>query len=81
MAEPEKPPGPYPVEVSVSAAVEIQTGVAVDIAAPIEVEMDFDWDEAKRLGNLEERGGDFRDAALIFREPVIEKADMRENYG
>jgi uncharacterized DUF497 family protein len=39
------------------------------------------WDEPKRLINLEERGVDFRDAALIFEGPVISKEDTREDYG
>ena len=40
----------------------------------------FEWDEGKRLSNIEERGVDFRDAALIFEGPVIVKEDTRENY-
>ena len=45
--------------------------------------MDFDceWNEEKRLSNIEERGVDFRDAALIFEGPVIAKEDTREDYG
>ncbi|TMJ70813.1 MAG: BrnT family toxin, partial [Alphaproteobacteria bacterium] len=43
--------------------------------------MDFDWDETKRLSNLEERGVDFKDAALIFEGPVIAKEDTRKDYG
>jgi uncharacterized protein len=39
------------------------------------------WDESKRLSNIEERGVDFRDAALIFEGPVITKVDTREDYG
>jgi len=39
------------------------------------------WDESKRLSNIEERGVDFRDAALIFEGPVITKEDSREDYG
>jgi uncharacterized protein len=39
------------------------------------------WDEPKRLSNIEERGVDFRDAALIFEDPVITKEDSREDYG
>jgi uncharacterized DUF497 family protein len=39
------------------------------------------WDEHKRLSNLEERGVDFRDAALIFEGPVISKEDTRGDYG
>jgi uncharacterized DUF497 family protein len=41
----------------------------------------FEWDEGKRLSNIEERGVDFRDAALIFEGPVIVKEDTREDYG
>lgn len=43
--------------------------------------MDFEWDEAKRLNNIEERGVDFRDAALISGGTVIAKEDTREDYG
>lgn len=43
--------------------------------------MEFEWDEEKRLSNIEERGVDFRDAALIFEGPIINKEDTRENYG
>jgi uncharacterized DUF497 family protein len=43
--------------------------------------MDFEWDEAKRLSNIEERGIDFRDAALIFEGTVIAKEDTREDHG
>ena len=42
--------------------------------------MDFEWDEAKRLSNIEERGIDFRDAALIFEGTVIAKEDARDDY-
>ena len=41
----------------------------------------FEWDEEKRITNIEERGVDFRDAALIFEGPVITKEDTRANYG
>ena len=41
----------------------------------------MEWDESKRLSNIEERGVDFRDAALIFEGPVLSKEDTRENYG
>src|ERR1700730_7216922 len=43
--------------------------------------MDSEWDEAKRLSNIEERGVDFRDAALIFEGIVIAREDKREDYG
>ena len=42
---------------------------------------EVDWDEPKRLSNIEERGVDFRDAALIFEGPVLCKEDTREDYG
>jgi uncharacterized DUF497 family protein len=45
------------------------------------MDLEFEWDEEKRISNIEERGVDFRDAALIFEGPVITKEDTRENYG
>ncbi len=42
---------------------------------------DFEWDEDKRLANLRNRGVDFREAALIFVNPVIEGEDDREDHG
>jgi uncharacterized DUF497 family protein len=41
----------------------------------------FQWDEDKRLHNVKERGVDFRVAARIFKNPVIEAIDHREDYG
>ena len=41
----------------------------------------FEWDEDKRQRNLEERGVDFRLAALIFENPVLESDDDRNDYG
>lgn len=41
----------------------------------------FEWDEQKRHANIAERGVDFRLAALIFENPVIESEDTREDYG
>jgi uncharacterized DUF497 family protein len=38
-------------------------------------------DEEKRRRNLDEHGVDFRDAALIFENPVVEAEDGRSNYG
>ena len=81
MAELEQPSGPYPVESSISMPIEIRADVVVAHVLPIEIKMDFEWDEVKRLSNLEERGVDFRDAALIFEGTVIAKEDMRDNYG
>jgi len=43
--------------------------------------MSVEWDENKRLGNLEDHGVDFQDAALIFLGPVIEAEDTRTEYG
>ena len=57
-----------------------QAEIAVNQEMPI-VFVTFEWDEEKRLKNLEERGVDFRDAALIFEGPAIAKEDTRENYG
>jgi uncharacterized protein len=41
----------------------------------------FEWDEAKRLRNIAEHGVDFRLAALVFRGPVLEARDERQDYG
>ena len=41
----------------------------------------FEWDENKRALNIQDHGVDFRLAAGIFLEPVIEKVDTRQNYG
>ena len=43
--------------------------------------MSFEWDEAKRLGNIEKHGVDFRLAAGIFFGPTVEADDTREDYG
>jgi uncharacterized DUF497 family protein len=40
-----------------------------------------EWDEGKRRSNLSEHGVDFADAALIFRNPVLEAEDRRAEYG
>ena len=40
-----------------------------------------EWDEAKRRSNLTHHGVDFKDAALIFENPVIEAEDTRFEYG
>ena len=41
-----------------------------------------EWDEAKRLRNLRERGGDFIDAALVFANAeLLEAIDDRNDYG
>ncbi len=41
----------------------------------------FEWDEQKRVTNIEQHGVDFRVAALIFENPVIEAIDDREDHG
>ena len=43
--------------------------------------MGFEWDEEKRLSNIEYHQVDFRVAVRIFRNPVIEAPDEREDYG
>ncbi len=43
--------------------------------------MDVEWDEEKRRRNLEERGVDFQDAAVIFVGPTVEAEDRRRIYG
>jgi hypothetical protein len=43
--------------------------------------MRFEWDERKRVGNLENHGVDFKDAALIFDGIVFEAEDKRSDYG
>ena len=40
----------------------------------------FEWDEAKRRSNIKDHGVDFRLAARIFRETVIEAEDRRGGY-
>lgn len=40
----------------------------------------FEWDEGKRLENLAARGVDFRVAARIFENPVLEAPDTRTDY-
>lgn len=34
------------------------------------MDLEFEWDEDKRISNIEERGVDFIDAALIFEGPA-----------
>jgi uncharacterized DUF497 family protein len=43
--------------------------------------MPFEWDEPKRISNLDDRGVDFKDAALIFEGVVLEAEDKRGDYG
>ncbi|MGH6914050.1 MAG: BrnT family toxin [Geminicoccales bacterium] len=41
----------------------------------------FEWDEAKSARSREERGFDFRYTSRIFDGDVIEKNDIRQDYG
>jgi uncharacterized protein len=42
----------------------------------------FEWDEDKREKTLRERGIDFIDAAMIWKDPMRqERIDWRHNYG
>ena len=41
----------------------------------------FEWDENKNKQNRLKHDLDFEFAALIFRGPIIEKLDAREDYG
>jgi uncharacterized DUF497 family protein len=44
--------------------------------------MIFDWDDDKREKTLRERGIDFIDAAMVWRDPRRqERVDLRHNYG
>lgn len=44
--------------------------------------MQFEWDEDKREKTLRERGIDFVDAALIWKDPKRQEcADNRHSYG
>jgi len=41
----------------------------------------YEWDPAKNAANLAKHGIDFADAVVIFEGPVLEKIDMRRDYG
>lgn len=44
--------------------------------------MQFEWDDEKREKTLRDRGIDFIDAALIWKDPMRqERVDWRQNYG
>jgi uncharacterized protein len=43
--------------------------------------MAFEWDAAKNAANIAKHGIDFEDAIRIFDGPVLEKADVRRDYG
>lgn len=42
--------------------------------------MKFEWDNNKNEANIQRHGIDFQDAALIFKAPVLVKADTRKDY-
>ena len=43
--------------------------------------MHFEWDEQKRQEVIDERGVDILYAARIFKNPVLVKPDIRNEYG
>jgi uncharacterized protein (DUF4415 family) len=43
--------------------------------------MAFEWDAAKNAVNIAKHGIDFEDAIRIFEGPVLEKTDVRRDYG
>ena len=44
--------------------------------------MDFEWDSNKARRNLADHGVDFREAKLVFKDPLaMDFEDDRENYG
>ena len=45
------------------------------------IAMGFEWDEEKRRSNIADHEVDFRVAVRIFRHPVIEAPDERDDYG
>jgi len=43
--------------------------------------MGFEWDQAKDAANRRKHGLGFREAAQIFRGPVLVATDTRHDYG
>lgn len=43
--------------------------------------VEFEWDTAKSEKNEAERGLPFRLAILLFRSPLLQRVDDRQNYG
>jgi uncharacterized DUF497 family protein len=39
------------------------------------------WDKKKNMANIKDHKIDFRDAALIFENPIVEDIDDRVDYG
>ncbi|MGB5156217.1 BrnT family toxin [Desulfobacterium sp. N47] len=42
--------------------------------------MRFEWDENKNAENMRKHGLNFADAWQVFRNPILVKADDREDY-
>jgi hypothetical protein len=45
------------------------------------IAMGVEWDENKNRLNIQKHGISFREAALIFQGPTLEKVDDRRDYG
>ncbi|TXS90824.1 BrnT family toxin [Parahaliea maris] len=43
--------------------------------------MEFEWDEAKNQANQGKHGLSFKEAALVFKKPVLTRVDRRADYG
>ncbi|NJL83329.1 MAG: BrnT family toxin [Chloroflexaceae bacterium] len=43
--------------------------------------MKYEWDEQKRQSNLRKHQLDFTVASQIFEGPIVERQDLRYNYG
>ncbi len=44
-------------------------------------ELQFEWDEEKAAANLNKHGVSFLRAAEIFANDIVERIDVREDYG
>ena len=55
--------------------IDILTNVVI-----IVVTMRFEWDENKNAENMRKHGLNFADAWQVFRNPILVKADDREDY-
>ena len=42
--------------------------------------MKFEWDATKNSRNIRKHGFSFEDAAAMFREPLLVRADVRDDY-
>lgn len=43
--------------------------------------MEFEWDESKNHTNIRKHGIDFCDTWQIFEHPLLQKLDVRKDYG